>query len=143
MIKAKVVRTQCAGGRRYDLGGQYFRSAWEANYARYLNWLVSKGEIDRWDYEPITFEFTGIKRGTRFYTPDFRIINLRGAHEWHEVKGWMDAASKTRMKRMAKYYPNEKIVIIDRKWFASAMRAGLPAMIPGWEIEGKGEPSLA
>lgn len=142
MTKAKVVRTQCAGGKREDLGNQYFRSAWEANYARYLNWLVSKGEIDGWSYEPVTFEFVGIKRGVRFYTPDFR-VETRGAHEWHEVKGWMDSQSKTRMKRMAKYYPGEKVVMIDRKWFASARRAGMPAMIPEWESEGKGKSFLA
>ena len=33
------------GGKREDLGGLYVRSAWEANYCRYLSWLIEQGEI--------------------------------------------------------------------------------------------------
>lgn len=44
--------SRARGGRRADIGPMYFRSAWEANYARYLNWLLARGEIDRWEYEP-------------------------------------------------------------------------------------------
>ena len=125
--------TRCAGGKREDLGGQYFRSAWEADYARFLNWLLEKGEIVSWAYEPKTFEFVPIKRGSKFYTPDFLVTLPGGRQEWHEVKGWMDQASKTRLKRMAKYYPDEKIVVIDEGWFRSAARQGLPSIIPNWE----------
>ena len=83
------------GGKREDLGF-YVRSGWEANYARYLKWLVSIRHIARWEYEPETFEFP-VKRGSRFYTPDFKITNLDGTIEFHEVKGWMDQASRTRI----------------------------------------------
>lgn len=38
------------GGIRPDLG-RYFRSAWEANIARYLNFLQKHGEIESWEYE--------------------------------------------------------------------------------------------
>jgi hypothetical protein len=31
---------RCKSGRRDDLGGIYLRSAWEANYARYLDILM-------------------------------------------------------------------------------------------------------
>lgn len=119
-------------GRREDLDGLYVRSAWEANYARYLNWLVAKGEIAEWSYEPKTFEFEKIKRGTRAYTPDFLVTFPDGRHEWHEVKGWMDDKSRVRMERMAKYYPDEKLVLIDAKWFREATKA-LRGLIPGWE----------
>src|SRR3990172_2886201 len=50
------------GGTRTDLGF-YVRSSWEANYARYLKWLQSNGEIIEWHYEPDTFNFDSIKRG--------------------------------------------------------------------------------
>lgn len=53
------------GGKRSDLG-IYVRSKWEANFARYLKWMVEKEEIKSWRYEPMSFEFRGIKRGTRF-----------------------------------------------------------------------------
>lgn len=120
------------GGKRDDLGGIYFRSAWEANYARYLNYLKGRGEIAGWQFEPKTFTFDAIKRGTRAYTPDFLVHLTGGGHEWHEVKGWMDAKSKTRIARFARYYPSEKLVVVDAAWFRSANKT-LSAIVPGWE----------
>lgn len=120
------------GGKREDLGGLFVRSSWEANYARYLNWLVELGEIESWEYEPETFEFEGIKRGTRFYTPDFKIHNKNGTVEWHEVKGYMDAKSRTKLKRMAKYYPDIKIVLVDKEVYY-AIASKVKGIIPGWE----------
>lgn len=122
------------GGRREDLGGQYFRSRWEANYARYLNWLIDNtGDITAWDFEKESFEFHKIKKGTRFYTPDFRVYLKGGGIEYHEVKGWQHPKGETALKRMAKYYPHIKIVVIDREWFKAVLRQGLPALIEGWE----------
>ena len=122
-----------AGGRRSDLDDRYFRSSWEANYARYLNLLVSRREISSWEYEPRTFVFEKIRRGTRAYTPDFRVSFANGRHEWHEVKGWMDPKSKTRLARMTKYYPDEKVIVVGEGWFRQAVRGGLAALLPGWE----------
>lgn len=119
-------------GKRGDLGGLFLRSSWEANYARYLNWLVAQGEIVGWEYEPRRFDFP-IQRGIRSYMPDFRVELNDGAIEWHEVKGWMDPASKTRLKRMAKFYPDETLLVIDSKWFRAAKRQGLPGLIANWE----------
>ena len=99
-------------GIREDIR-MYVRSSWEANYARYLNFLVEKKKILRWEYEVDTFEFTGIKRGTRFYTPDFKVFENDGSIIYHEVKGYMDQRSKTKLKRMAKYYPQTKIILIQ------------------------------
>jgi hypothetical protein len=121
------------GGKRADLGGQFFRSRSEANYARYLNLLKRNGQIVGWAYEPHTFVFEGIKRGTMSYTPDFRVDYPDGTHAWIEVKGWMDATSKTRLARMAKYHPAEKVVVISSKWFSQAHKNGLAEVIPGWE----------
>ena len=120
------------GGTRADLG-IYVRSAWEANYARYLTWLQAHGEIHGWAYEPRTFVFEGITRGTRDYTPDFQAFLTPEAYEWHEVKGWMDAKSRTRLTRMASYFPEERIVVIDQGWFRQAKQAGLDRLIPHWE----------
>lgn len=131
-----------AGGRRPDLGNTYFRSRWEANYARYLNLLLSRGDIRSWQYEPKTFVFERIKRGTRTYTPDFLVVDRLGVSEWHEVKGWMDPKSKTRLARMAKYFPSEVVRVIGGKWFASAVRGGLAAFIPGWETAKSPRPGV-
>ena len=124
-------------GRRPDLENRYFRSSWEANYARYLNWRVARGELSGWEYEIRTFVFEKIKRGTRAYTPDFLLLFPDGRHEWHEVKGWMDPKSATRIKRMAKYFPKEVLRVIDKEWFRWATKGGLAAMLPNWERGGK------
>ena len=120
------------GGKREDLGGLYVRSSWEANYCRYLNWLVEIGQIVSWEFEPDTFEFVGIKRGTRFYTPDFKIVNSDGSIEYHEVKGYMDAKSKTKLKRMKKYYPDVKLIVIDSDAY-KALARDVKNFITNWE----------
>jgi hypothetical protein len=120
------------GGRREDLGGRFFRSSWEANWARYLNWLVSLGEIASWDYECETFEFHKIKRGSRFYTPDFKLTLNDGRIEFHEVKGYMDERSATMLRRMAKYYPKVTLKVIAGKDY-SAMVKKIGALLPGLE----------
>lgn len=119
------------GGKREDLNNKYFRSMWEANWARYLNWLIERGSILRWEYEPETFEFP-VKRGSRFYTPDFKVFNSDGSCEFHEVKGWMDQKSVTKLKRMEKYYPEVEIILVDKEVYRSvANKVG--RLIKGWE----------
>lgn len=124
------------GGRRVDLNNRYFRSSWEANYARYLNFLIDKKQIMSWEFEVDTFDFVGIKRGARFYTPDFKIKNINGTIEYHEVKGWMDLVSKTKLKRMKKYYPAIKVILIDKSRY-SAIGNTARNFIPNWEREAK------
>lgn len=99
----------------YDINGttMFFRSKWEANYALYLDFLTDHGEITKWEFEPDTFMFEAIKLGTRSYTPDFKVYKKDATHEYHEVKGYMDSRSKTKLKRFAKYYPDENLVLID------------------------------
>jgi hypothetical protein len=87
------------GGKRKDLESDYFRSKWEANYARYLNQM----EVV-WEYEKKVFWFDGIKSGTNNYTPDFY---LPDTDEWVEVKGQWDSKSKTKLRRFKKHHPEE------------------------------------
>lgn len=128
---AEATHTRARGGRRADLDDRYFRSAWEANYARWLNYLTAIGQIAGWEYEPRTFEFP-VSRGNRFYTPDFRVAFPDGRHEWHEVKGWMDDNSKVKLKRFAKHYPTEVLVLIDAPVYRS-IAANAAALVDGWE----------
>ena len=86
------------GGYRPDLG-IYTRSKMEANICRYYKLT----EIE-YIYEPKEFEFKTIKRGNRYYKPDFYlpIIDL-----WVECKGWFRPEDKTKLRRFKKYYPEE------------------------------------
>ena len=97
------------GGYRNDLE-QYFRSKMEANICRYFK--VCKIE---YVYEPKEFEFKKIKRGSRYYKPDFYlpVLNI-----WIECKGWFRTKDKTKLRRFKKYYPEEfkrlKFIIPDK-----------------------------
>ena len=123
----RAIRNNLAGYSKYSTGkmGTYnvngknifFRSLWEPNYALYLDFLIKQKQIKSWEYEKDTFWFEKIKRGTRSYKPDFKIFNNDNSIEYHEVKGWMDQKSKIKLKRMKKYHPNIKIVLIDSEYY--------------------------
>lgn len=141
VVKGQATRTwnprqsrfsNARSGRRPDLGGYYFRSMWEANYARYLEWMLASGDIESWDYEVRTFEFPERGRNGN-YTPDFLVVDKTGS-VWHEVKGWMDDNSRIRLARFAKHYPEERLLIIgpDEYWEVSDRVADL---IPNWETK--------
>lgn len=120
-------------GKRPDLDNTFFRSSWEANYARYLNFLISQKQLYKWEFEPDTFWFHEIKRGTRSYLPDFKIWETETSTPYYvEVKGWMDAKSKTKLKRMEKYYPNIEVRIVGEKEYKEIKRKVAP-FIKNWE----------
>ena len=102
-----------------EVGGKeiYFRSKWELDYANYLQSLKDYSLISEWEYEPKTFWFEEIKRGTRSYLPDFKITRTDKTHYWVEVKGYMDAKSKTKIKRFRKYYPEEELFLVQGDFF--------------------------
>jgi hypothetical protein len=112
-------------GKREDLNNTFFRSAWEANIARYFNYVGIK-----WQFEPKMFVFQDIKRGCVSYTPDFY---LPDEDRWVEVKGWMDDKSKTKLNRFKKFYPEEyaKLEIISAKEYKEY--AKYSRLIPNWE----------
>ena len=110
---------------------KFYRSQWELNYAYYLEWLRVNGQIKSWLHEPETFWFDGVKRGTCSYLPDFKVEGNDGRISFHEVKGWMDDRSKTKLKRMAKYHPDVVLVLIDTKAYKQIERK-LSKVVPGW-----------
>lgn len=121
-----------SGYRQIGIRRLYFRSRWEANYARYLEFLKMKGEIKEWLHEPKTFWFESIKRGVRSYLPDFKVIDNQNAHKWVEVKGYYDKRSITKIKRFKRYFPNETLELIDKEWF-QLNSPQLKKIIPYWE----------
>ena len=98
-------------GYRKDLK-QFFRSKMEANVARYFNLRECK-----WEYESVEYFFNKIKRGQRYYKPDF-ILYYLDTHFLIEVKGYFRPEDKTKLKRFKKYYPEEfvklKFIIPDK-----------------------------
>lgn len=121
-------------GKRKDIDNMYFRSSWEANYARYLNWLMANGNLYKWEYEPDTFWFESIKRGIRSYLPDFKLWDTKESVPYYvEIKGWMDDKSRTKLKRMAKYYPKVKVNVIERPEYKEIEKA-VSGFIDGWEF---------
>lgn len=116
-----------------ELGERRFfaKSRWEANYGHYLEWLRVNNHIKDWKYEAETFWFEGIKRGVMSYLPDFKVTLNDGRVVFHEVKGWMDSKSKTKLKRMKKYHPNVLLLVVDQGWFKRNSRT--MSFIPGWK----------
>jgi hypothetical protein len=109
----------------------FYRSRWEYRYALYLEFMKKYNHIIEWEHEPKTFWFEGIKRGTNNYKPDFKIVFPSGNEEWHEVKGYMDSKSATKIKRMKKYYPDVILRIIDKNWFKENSPK-LKMILKGW-----------
>lgn len=101
----------------------YFRSSWEYYYAIFLEKLKQERKIIDYKHEPKCFWFEDIKRGVRSYLPDFCVIHNDGSEEWCEVKGYYDSKSKTKMKRMAKYYPQVKIRLVGADWFKENLKS--------------------
>lgn len=129
----KSTRSNNNAGWR-DIGSRhlYFRSRWEAQYARYLQWQKEQGLINDWEHEPFTFWFLEIKRGVRSYLPDFKVWAISGQTYWVEVKGWMDPKSATKLKRMRIYYPHEEVRIVEAAWFRRN-NAMMRNLIKEWE----------
>lgn len=121
------------GGWR-EVGGKrsYYRSRWEANYARYLQWLKEDGVIADWEHEPFTFWFEKARTGAACYLPDFRVTELDGGCVYHEVKGWLDKRSASKLRRMRSVHPDVKILVIDRSQYVAVSKR-VAHLIPEWE----------
>lgn len=120
-------------GIREDIGPEYFRSGWEANYARYLNFLIAHNVIHSWKFEAQTFWFNEIKRGVRSYLPDFKVWERVHSEPYFvEVKGYMDKRSATKLNRMRIYYPDVKLILVDKKEYR-LLSDSFSRIIKHWE----------
>jgi hypothetical protein len=149
-----VAGSHRVGGRYVSGTKKGLGNKWERNYAAYLDFLVDGESITAWQREPVTFWFCkigkqlkgehvepndvilkrakgGVVRGVRSYKPDFRIVNIDGSICYHEVKGFLDKQSKTKLKRMEKYYPDVKIRVVTSKNMREI--AKWSKLIKGWE----------
>lgn len=124
---------QSKGGKRPDLN-MYFRSTWEANYARILNY-----ENADWSYESQRFSLLdNLGDIVAVYTPDFF------TDKWIEIKGHAKAADdwdcecsrcdrdKLKMLLFSEQYSNEEIEIIGKKEYRS-LCVKYASVISNWE----------
>jgi len=92
------------------VGGQecHFRSAFEYQWALYLQFLRDKKQIMWWAYEPKVFDFTqfGYTTGPYKYRPDFLICENDKTKVYQECKGYHDGATNRKFQRTAKHYPD-------------------------------------
>ena len=105
--KPESLFTRGTGGTREDLG-QYFRSTWEANFARILN---HQGK--EWQYEPKTFE---LEEGFT-YTPDFLVDGV-----YYEIKGWWDAKSVRKLLLFRQKYTTIEIMTVGEEEYKALLK---------------------
>lgn len=115
--KRQSLYTSANGGTREDLG-MYFRSNWEANFARILNFQGKS-----WEYEPTSFQL----ENSVSYTPDFKVND-----EFFELKGRMDERSMIQIELFKKLYPDLKLTIIGPSDY-NVLRKEFKNLIPSWE----------
>lgn len=119
-----------------EVGGQrhYFRSLAESRFACFLQFQKDHELIRDWSFECKTFWFEPIQRGTVSYLPDFEVTHLDGEVTYIEVKGFMDPKSRTKLKRMSRFFPDVKVRVIDANWFRSEGKK-LSGLVPGWNAD--------
>ena len=117
-------------GKREALGGLFVRSRFECNLACRLQW-----QGIAFDYEPMRFEFPGVKGRNNSILPDFHLI---AEDRWLEVKGWLDRDSFIRIKRLRKYFPLIRLEVVDSQFFREICRQRVCQLIPGWECRHSG-----
>lgn len=117
-MKSHNMHSRSKKGIREDLGC-FFRSTWEANYARYLN-----RESIKWKYESITYNLGP----TKSYTPDFILED--GTHV--EIKGWLTEKGAEKLRLFQEQYPEIKLEIVDKVRY-TVINKQYQFLIPNWE----------
>lgn len=108
----------------------FVRSRWEANMCAYYEFLKQNRSILDWEYEPTTFWFEGIKRGTNNYKPDFKITESETSSYYVEVKGYWEKKDSVKQARMAKYHPNIVMRYIKQEQYMNIARNCM--LYPEW-----------
>lgn len=103
-------------------GKEYkFRSRSEFLFAVAISANIKKGNdndtntprLVGFEYEPKVFCFQVPKRNKiKSYLPDFCLLYSNGTHKWVEIKGRLDAASRTKIRLFREQYPNEKLELL-------------------------------
>lgn len=115
--KRDTLYSSACGGFRADLG-QYFRSRWEANFARILNY---QGKA--WEYEPMTFQLDPVTS----YTPDFVSEGV-----YYELKGRWYKGHAEKVAKFRQLHPEISFVLIEEREYRELSKQYKMVVI-GWE----------
>lgn len=107
-------------GFRDDIN-HFVRSTWEANFARFLQFM----KID-YEYEKHRFKLSNDSA----YSPDFFI---KDSGLFIEIKGYMDDKSKEKIKLFRKEYPQYKLKILGVNEYPKFKEIFHIFRIKGWE----------
>jgi hypothetical protein len=96
-----------------------YKSQWEADFARHLEYLKGDGVITAWGYEQVRLRIG--KRSDRAkmraptFTPDFHAIWPDGHLVFYEVKGFYREAAKVRGGVAAAVFPYFTFVVVRKE----------------------------
>jgi len=113
----RIRREFCNEPTSATIGGKvyHFRSKFECQWAKYLQFLKDKKQIHDWQYEPHRFLFTGATRGPYSYLPDFLVFENDGEAVWQECKGELDSQSASKLQRMFEQFPSDEIELVMQR----------------------------
>jgi len=98
------------------IGGQecHFRSKGEYNLALYFDFLQGQGEIVGWAYESEVCQkyFRDELKGAKTWLIDFAVQMPNSEIVYWEYKGWLQGRDITKFRRFAKYYPDDKVILV-------------------------------
>jgi len=117
MLVKRIETSWARQGFRTDLK-KYFRSSWEANFARICDF-----EGRKWKYEP---EFFMINNETR-YTPDFLVEDT-----YYEIKGYDYPTGKEKIKLFREKFKHIKFELIDSESYKK-LEKKYKDLIKEWE----------
>lgn len=112
-------------------------SNYEYNYALFLDYLYTNGDIKGWVRNTTKFAFSkpvtyANGKVVSSYRPDFIVFGDDGTYEIHEVKGWMNDRSKLSMQQFKKDYPYLKLKVIYKDDML-ALQSEYESKLWGWE----------
>jgi len=116
-------KTRSKFGHRPDLNNQFFRSRWEANFARILNYHGIKWEFENQKHR-CYFSEEGITYLPDFYLPDYDL--------YVEISGYPSPDKLNRLRLFKKYYPEKTLFhITGIEWKKNFEQ--YKEYIPTWE----------
>ncbi len=100
--------------KKVTIGGKIYsyRSKGECNLALYLQFLKEQKLIKDWAFEQTTFTFPNETKGAKQFLVDFDVLYNSGNFEYWEYKGWLQGVDVTKFRRVAKYRPEVKLVLV-------------------------------
>ncbi len=100
-----VAREENANQTTHDM------NATEERYAAHLEFLRAAGDIIWWKFGAIRLHLGS----GAWFKPDFAVVTLTGAVEFHEIKGFQREAAIVRWKVAAFLFPFRFLMIAWRK----------------------------